>query len=251
MLLYEFISSGYDERHLLTHFKHETMTTTYDIDLFDGHLIFEDNGLKILVDTGSPVTIGRTQQIDFMQRQEPCMTALYGIDIPGISDMLGYDIDVLMGMDILGKYLILTDYKQKQVTFSDEEISLPSSSSVLLTQGPMGVVCLDLTVKGKLLKVALDTGAKISYIKESMTADETQTGIKDDFNPMTGKFKTPIFDMDAEIVGLPFNVQFGILPPLLATSLQLAGIEGVIGYDLFNTFKVMMDFKKNKMHVCE
>ena len=35
------------------------MMKTFHIDLYDGHLIFEDNGLKVLVDTGCPVTIGK------------------------------------------------------------------------------------------------------------------------------------------------------------------------------------------------
>ena len=39
------------------------MTKTFDINFYDGHLIINNNGQKILVDTGSPVTIGYCQSL--------------------------------------------------------------------------------------------------------------------------------------------------------------------------------------------
>lgn len=87
------------------------MTKTFDIDLYDGHLIINNNGQKILVDTGSPVTIGRSNHFVFMDHEHNCTTAYLGTDIPSISKLMDYDIDVLMGMDVLGRYEMLTDYK--------------------------------------------------------------------------------------------------------------------------------------------
>ena len=72
------------------------MTETYNIDLFDGHLIFANNGLKVLVDTGSPFSIGKDPHFEFMGQQYHCNEG-----ISTISEMMGYDIDVLMGMDVL------------------------------------------------------------------------------------------------------------------------------------------------------
>ena len=42
------------------------MTKTFDINLYDGHLIFNNNGQKVLVDTGSPVTISRSDYFVFI-----------------------------------------------------------------------------------------------------------------------------------------------------------------------------------------
>ena len=113
----------------------------------------------------------------------------------------------------------------------------------------MGEVCIYLTIKGNKVKLALDTGAKISYIDNSYTEGDNQVGIKDDFNPLVGHFQTPIFAMEASICDNPFPVNFGVLPPILAMPLQMMGIYGAIGYDLFNTFMVVMDFNDNKLYI--
>lgn len=42
----------------------DNMIQTFKADLYDGHLIFDDEGQKALVDTGIHVTIGRND-LDF------------------------------------------------------------------------------------------------------------------------------------------------------------------------------------------
>ena len=226
------------------------MTKTFDINLYDGHLIINNNGQKVLVDTGSPVTISRSDHFVFMDQEYNCSTSLMGHDISSISKMMDYDIDVLMGMDVIENYEMLTDYKSEKVTFSSDKISFEQISTTPIAR-VMGVVCVILRVKGKDVKLALDTGAKISYIAESYTLDESEIEVREDFNPAIGQFETPIYAMEASIDGQSFPVNFGKLPSLLAMSLQMVGIEGAIGYDLFSAFKVLLDFKNNKLLLME
>ena len=226
------------------------MPETFDIDLYDGHLIFTNDGQKVLVDTGSPVTIGRSNHFVFMDQEHNCTTALMGKDINAISEMMDYDIDVLMGMDVIGKYKMLADYKSKKVTFSSEDIPFEPICTAPITQ-EMGVVCVYLRVKGNDVKFALDTGARISYIAEAYTLGETQIEEREDFNPAIGQFTTPIYAMEASIGGQSFPVNFGKLPTKLAMMLQMMGIEGAIGYDLFDKYKVLLDFHQNQMLLME
>ena len=72
------------------------MVKSFLIDLFDGHLIFENDGLKVLVDTGCPATIGKSTHFDFMGQSYQCMTEFGGKGIAEISAMMGYDIDVFI-----------------------------------------------------------------------------------------------------------------------------------------------------------
>lgn len=226
------------------------MTKTFDIYFYDGHLIINDNGQKVLVDTGSPVTIGRSDHFVFIDQEYNCTTSYFGQNIPSISRMMGYDIDVLMGLDVIGEYEMLTDYKSAKVTFSSEDIPFePVCTTPIIRE--MGAICVILRVKGKDVKLALDTGARISYISESYTLDEAEIEVREDFNPAIGQFKTPIYAMEASVDGQSFPVNFGVLPSLLAMSLQMVGIEGAIGYDLFNKYKVLLDFKNNKMLLME
>lgn len=226
------------------------MTKTFDIYFYDGHLIINDNGQKVLVDTGSPETIGRSDHFVFMDQEYNCTTSYFGQNIPSISRMMGYDIDVLMGLDVIGEYKMLTDYKSAKVTFSSEDIPFEPicTTPIIRERGP---VCVILRVKGKDVKLALDTGAKISYIDKSYTSDETAIEFRNDFHAMNEQFETPIYAMEASIGGHSLPVNFGVLPPEIAVVLQRYGLEGAIGYDLFSKYKVLLDFKNNKMLLME
>ena len=159
------------------------MTKTFEINLYDGHLIFNNNGQKVLVDTGSPVTISRSNHFVFMDQEYKCTTSLMGHDISSISKMMGYDIDVLMGLDVIGDYKMLTDYKSAKVTFSSEDIPFEPICTTPIIQ-EMGAICVILRVKGEDVRLFLDTGAKISYIAETYTSDETAIEVLEDFYPM-------------------------------------------------------------------
>lgn len=225
------------------------MSNTFNIDMYDGHLIFIADGLKILVDTGCPVTIGKESTFMFMGEEYVCHTSFGGRDINSISQLMRYDIDVFMGMDIIERYYVQTDYKHQQVTFSNEPLPVEQMFSTPIIRGRMGEVCINLTVKGNNVKLALDTGAKISYIDQFYTEGENQIETKDDFSPLIGHFQTPIFEMEASVDAWSFPVNFGVLPPSLVMPFQMMGIHGAIGFDLFNAFTVVMDFKNSKLYI--
>ena len=225
------------------------MNRTFNIDLYDGHLILIYDGLKVLVDTGSPVTIGDSNSFKFMEEEYKCETSFGGKDINSISQLMNYDVNVLMGMDIIERYYVRTNYKHQQVTFSNEPLPVEQMVSSPILRSKMGAVCINIGVKGRNVKLALDTGAKISYIDQSFIVGEEQIGIRDDFNPLIGHFQTPIFAMEASIGDCSFLVNFGVLPPTLAMMLQMMDIYGAIGFDLFNVFTVILDFKNNMLFV--
>ena len=57
--------------------------------------------------------------------------------------------------------------------------------------------------------------------------------------------------MEASIGGQSFPVNFGKLPAKLAMMLQMFGVEGAIGYDLFEKYKVLLDFQNNNILLME
>lgn len=227
------------------------MIETFDIDSFDDHLIIENNGLKVLVDTGSPVSICNNDSFLFMGHEYRCHTSLLGNNIINVSELLNYSIDVLMGMDIIGNYYFLIDYERRKVSFSSNPFELTPMYVIPLLRGHGGYVYIYLTIKDRTVKLALDTGAKISYIDKSITEGETMIEERNDFHPLIGHFQTPIYPMEAFIGEKNISVNFGNLPSLLATSLIQMGIDGVIGFDLFNAFRVLLDFKNNQLHILD
>ena len=91
---------------------------------------------------------------------------------------------------------------------------------------------------------------KHSYVASEttngLTPDETDT----DFYPGFGDFETPVFNLDTTIADKTFKVRYGNLPRMLECSLMgLSGTKGVIGYDFFNSFKVLIDYRENQLYL--
>jgi len=223
------------------------MKQTFEINLFNNHLIIEIDNKKILVDTGCPITFGNGK-FSFLEREITPATNSMGVTIESCSQLLGYDLDALMGMDVLSNYKILIDYHNHQMTVSDEELILENAVSVPINY-QMGTPFIHLSVNGKDLKFALDTGAQISYIHHSITAGELAQETLHDFHPFYGQFETPIFNVIASIGDMAFPVRFGNLPHEMELALSLINCRGAIGSDLFHAFTVLLDIKGRSMWV--
>jgi hypothetical protein len=95
--------------------------------------------------------------------------------------------------------------------------------------------------------MALDSGAPVSYLDDSITRGMQPVGEKEDFHPMAGRYVTPVYELEAEVGGKTFSATFGNLPTVMALQLKLLGVDGVIGYDFFKSFKVMIDVAGSKV----
>jgi hypothetical protein len=85
-----------------------------------------------------------------------------------------------------------------------------------------------------------------SEITSGLTPDETDT----ELYPGFGDFETPVSNLDTTIADKTFNVRYGNLPRVLELSLiGLSGTTGVIGFDFFNSFKVLIDYRANQMYL--
>ena len=119
----------------------------------------------------------------------------------------------------------------------------------VLKRGVRAVFCFIHTydVEGQSVKLALDTGAWISYIDKKFTEGKPVGENKEDFSPLTGHFSTPIYSMQVSAENHTFQVNFGNLPSQMATMLKLMGLYGVIGFDLFNAFTVVIDIENQQL----
>ena len=96
---------------------------TYKLEIFNGHPIIEENDNIILVDTGAPSTIHRTDELSLNSDNFNVVSSYLGLDVDKISEMLGKEITTLMGADILSQYKILIDYENRIIAFSEKEIN--------------------------------------------------------------------------------------------------------------------------------
>lgn len=220
------------------------MKRDYQIDLYEGHLIIIDNWKILLLDTGSPVSLTKMEEFEFMGQTFRGTRSIGGRGIDTVSGYLRRNIDVLVGMDVLGRFTFEVDYRNKILTVNDDPSFVYRGSVVNIGKAFMGTLTIPAVVEGKQYTFALDTGAKISYINHTLTVSDTPVEQRPDFNPLFGYFTTFIYPKIVEIGSKQFECKFGNLPAMAENPLSMVGIDGVIGYDLFEAFKVVLDFGK-------
>jgi hypothetical protein len=217
----------------------------FQIQLYKGHPIINDGENRILIDTGAPSTIHSSDSLNFCSDSFGCSTNYMGLTVSKISDMLGTEITTLLGADILSDYKILLDYKNQVIKFSKQDIDIDGAQADI--SDFMGVPIIKMTVGNQELKFYLDTGAKLSYLSDSLTSNYESIGTDEDFYPGVGKFQTEIFEIPTVFGDNEFIVKYGNLPTLLQMTLMLGGADGIIGFDFFNNFKVVLDLKNNRL----
>lgn len=221
--------------------------TSFPIELFDGHAIIESGDHRILIDTGSPQTIHSSRNFEFMGRNFLCSNVLMGISSDSLSQMLGTPVTTLMGMDILSQFKVLFDYRAGNIGFSQDEIQTKGYHVDL--SHFMQIPIVEIEVLGNTHKFFLDSGAKLSYLSQVHTAGLTSVGVESDFYPGHGTFQTPVFELQSSIVEMNFPVKYGNLPASLQSLLTMGNVQGIIGFDLFNRFQVMLDHQKNLIKI--
>jgi len=217
----------------------------FQIQLFEGHPIINDGENRILIDTGAPSTIHASDSLNFCSDSFGCSTNYMGLTVSKLSDMLGTEITTLLGADILSDYKILIDYQNQVMEFSKLEIDIDGTQVDI--SNFMGIPIIRMTVDTQELNFFLDSGAKLSYLSESLTRNYESVGTDEDFYPGVGKFQTDCFEIPTVFVDKEFVVKYGNLPTLLQMTLMLGGTDGIIGFDFFNNFKVVLDLKNNRL----
>ncbi len=217
----------------------------FKLNLFQGHPIIEERGNIILIDTGAPTTIHNAVSLHFCSENYNCSTEYLSLTTHKISEMLGTEITTLLGADILSKYNILLDYEKGTAEFSKHDIKFQGKE--IHISSFMGIPVIELTVNNHVLRFFLDTGAKLSYIHNKYISKQSFVGIEDDFYPGVGAFQTDVYEIMTRFDNHNFLVKYGNLPNLLQMTLMLGGIDGIIGCNFFENFKVLLDLQNNKL----
>ncbi|MFH1005732.1 MAG: hypothetical protein V1781_09635 [Bacteroidota bacterium] len=217
----------------------------FKITLFKGHPIIKDGENIILIDTGAPSTIHSSDSLTFCSASHGCSKNYMGLTASKISEMLGTEITTLLGADILSDYKIMFDYKNEVVEFNKQEIAFEGTEIGI--SNFMGMPIIELYIDNQKLKFFLDTGAKLSYLSNTITSRYESIGTDEDFYPGVGNFETECFEISTRFGEENFTVKYGNLPSLLQMTLMLGGTNGIIGFDFFNNFKVVLDLKNNKL----
>jgi hypothetical protein len=192
----------------------------------NGHLLAEIGQDRVLVDTGAPVSVG--DRLLFGILGEHSLQHSYeGATIDSIGSLVGTRITVLLGADIMAGYDVRIDLDAGEIEFSRSELQVgPDALQVEFFQG---VPIVSGSIGGTAQRFFFDTGAKLSYLHSSLAGSLQPVGSDRDFLPGFGEFVVNVVEQAVVLGRREHRLRFGTLPQLLEMSLQLAGVQGILG----------------------
>ena len=213
----------------------------------NNHIILNVNGMRVLVDTGSPTSIA-SAPFSFMGKEYELPKSIMGIDTSKISSMSGFKIDVLLGNDILSKYEIRIRLAESAFDIGDE-VPLGSVSSDMSTE--LGIPIIPIVINNNPVNAILDTGAHLSYIDPSFVTGRESFESKNDFYPTVGRFSVPIYKMPTRIGNYSREIEFGTLPESLQSTFgiiaRMSNVKAIIGTQLFSYINCTFSCRQSKV----
>ena len=210
------------------------MVKTFDITPIKDHIVFTDNGKRVLLDTGCPYII----------TEENKHTITGGARfLDSAKKDVASDIDEFRGMEYFEQHKVLLDFSNLKVYVADPDEALPVDSPVAEfgVEYTRGRIMFDLNVGGSDRKMIFDTGASITdYMSSAIARTGTYFDTIEDFNPFLGKFKVDRYKLTVKVGTDTFDIPFGELPAPV-------GAEGIIGVGLYKRYKVLFGIPGKKL----
>jgi hypothetical protein len=198
---------------------------TYNYTEHDSHFIVHAGQQSWLLDTGAPASVSATPLLV----GETVLTVAdnyLGIKIDELQEMAGTAFDALLGMDVLAQSGVFIDRANQTVTLN----AAPAVSGNAVRCGQvMGVPTIHCNVGGNEQTLFVDTGAKITYVKENTITGYRAVGSIEDFYPGFGAFSSSTYRIPADLGRQQVLITVGVLPAALGSMLLGAGVDGILG----------------------
>jgi len=221
----------------------------YNIELIDNHVVFVENDLRLLLDTGSPISISNHSTVSVFGETINAHKNIMGqTSIDDINQSIANaNVDALIGADVLNKISFSISLSNKLMVLNpiinhNEYDSFPLSNF-------MGIPIIFATINGEKIKFFLDTGAKISYLNSNFVQGQNAIKVEQDFYPVFGDFETSIYQLQLELFNQLKKYEFGVLPKSLELSLSMGGTNGIIGNNILINFDLVIDNLQNQIFI--
>ena len=217
----------------------------YEIDPVDNHVIVRAGGKKLLIDTGSPFSIGDGDPMAIFGEKRTFPRELMGLNVTKLGGMIGTRIDILLGNDVLRKLNFYIDWKNRRIRFSRRPFGSNGVSVPL--KYVMDVPVFEIGVNGINISAILDTGAKHSYLDRELTTGHRDMGDILDFHPSIGQFTTGSFDLPVSIAGQNMALRAGLLPPAMQLLANAMGVRGIVGTEILNRYDACFNLPQSEL----
>ena len=168
---------------------------------------------------------------------------------PGVQEFFGISGLHVAGVQALKRYTKF-DYHNNEITTSDEPIPLAGGETLpveIRENCPWSGWLVKMTVGGVEGMRYIDTGAAYSYV-HNLSKGFPSAGIADECSFDGRPWTAPMRRVPCEFAGHPFEILCGDARDNKANPNGCAvPPEGVIGYDFFNNFTLVVDRVGGKM----
>ncbi len=200
----------------------------------EGVLVFDIEGRQVIMDTGSPATIGTDVNLcDRTAKASSLLLSMVG------ERFLPEWADGLLGLDFINTFTTTVDAETMTVTFDEGDV-VPAGTAVdLLPAFYQGAPFIPVELGGRSLRAFVDTGSTISYIDGELLANGPPVGEWSDSHPLVGAFQTPVHRLPVTIGGTEsMDLEFGEIPDLLGLGIQAMGADILVGSELLRRRRV-------------
>ena len=205
-------------------------------------------GRRFVLDTGSPVSMGRGT-FKLLGVSHRLSRGAPRFDLERVGNLIGTRLDGLIGTDVVARTPFRIEWDSSAVFFDADPA--PAKGVVVPMQALFGIPRVECKVAGRAVSALVDTGAAISFLAEPWDGLLKPTGERHEFFlSATGleEFDTPLRTLPVKC-GKSFDSTFGQLPASLAPAVKSMGIAATLGADLWKSFLVTFDIAGGRMVV--
>ena len=197
------------------------------VSLHNGVVCAELDSGPVILDTGSPVSLGdgSTYNLDGITCQTQPSLLLYSWE--SVRASIPFDASALIGTDQLEQSAFKLDVRDSTFEW------IPALKNGKHLQRMTGIPLVDIQLMDTEHSFFLDTGASITYVTdENILSSCTRVGDVDDFHPLIGKFTSPLYEAMIVFAGETVSTKIGGLPRLFSMSMEPFGVTGILGTEV-------------------
>lgn len=224
----------------------------FELHLHLGLPIITDNeGQKLLIDTGSPVSFCESGEMNITGQPVKVPKSYSQANAAYLRGHLQMEIDGLIGLNILCQSSFSIDYQTTSFTLYEHDDEITGDDDSLYFPWSPSFLQIPVMINNQQANIILDTGAHISYINPEFVNIDTD-GLRKtmDFNPLLGRFEVSLIDaFTYQLGGTSFTHEMGLSTPAISNVLRQFKVSGVFGLALFQRIVLHYYKKDNKIGI--
>jgi len=220
----------------------------YEVEIKDCHVLFQVDNRRVLLDTGSPHSIGEGT-IEFCGQSYPLTNFFGAVNIHGLCEDAGFHFDALIGGDLLANHVVDIDPQRKSLTIDGPtpENGYKSVDMRLVQNVPV----VDIEIDGENLSAAIDTGASICYARSEMITNLPQAGEHKDFYPGFGRFNAIVRQSNLQLGECTVDLNVAELPAFLDGLLLMFNIDAIVGNNMLLRNRICINYIEKSVSIYE